>query len=88
MAKYKQNRADRLDESLGMRNGPARKMKQDYKDRRDEHYGMKNRKGDLGHDKKPMMINAVAAQQKTVAKLKKDPMNSMGYPKQAFDYKY
>ena len=38
---YKQNKADRLDESLGMRRGKESKKKQSYKSRRDESKGMK-----------------------------------------------
>lgn len=41
MAKYSQSSSDRMDESLGMRNGPKRDKKQSYKDRRDESMGMK-----------------------------------------------
>lgn len=41
----KQGYNDRLDESLGMRNGKESKMKQSYKDRRDESRGMKKKMG-------------------------------------------
>lgn len=66
---YKQSKADRMDESLGMRNGPARDKMQDYRSRRDESKGMSmsmakkhnqsylgKEMGEMGHEKKPMMI--------------------------------
>lgn len=88
MAKYKQGYADRKDESLGMRKGPARDMKQNYKDRRDESYGMKREMGVMGHEKKPMKCNAFAAQKSDLGRLNREPMKNRGYPEQAFDYKY
>lgn len=39
--KYYQSKADRMDESLGMRRGKESTKKQSYKDRRDESMGMK-----------------------------------------------
>jgi hypothetical protein len=87
MAKYKQGYADRMDERLGMKDGPARMKKQNYKDRRDESYGMKNM-GVMGHDKKPMKCDPFAAQKKDMGRVQREPMNNRGYPKQAFDYKY
>ena len=47
----RQNRNDRLDESLGMRNGPERGMKQSYKDRRDESRGMRRADRSGGYDR-------------------------------------
>lgn len=41
----KQGYNDRLDESLGMRNGKEANKKQTYKDRRDESRGMKKKMG-------------------------------------------
>lgn len=41
----KQTKADRLDESLGMRRGKESTKKQSYKSRRDESRGMKKRSG-------------------------------------------
>lgn len=87
MAKYKQGYMDRKDESLGMRNGPAKDMKQDYKARRDESYGMK-KMGVMGHDKKPMKCDAFAAQKKDMNRLQREPQENRGYPEKAWDYKY
>lgn len=39
--RYYQSKADRMDESLGMRRGKESTKKQSYKDRRDESMGMK-----------------------------------------------
>lgn len=97
----KQGYNDRLDESLGMRNGPARSMKQDYKARRDESRGMKQyeanmknerympkgmKKKVMGHDKAPNEINVPCGQGFKEVKPFHD--GNKGYPSQAFDYKY
>lgn len=87
MAMYKQSRSDRMDESLGMRRGKESGKMQSYKDRRDESYGMKD-KGVMGHEKKPMSCNPLKAQQADLSRLKMEPMDYRGTPKQAFDYKY
>lgn len=87
MPKYQQGYSDRMDESLGMRDGKASSKKQDYKSRRDESYGMKNM-GVMGHDKKPMQCNAFAAQKKDLSRLQREPMEYRGTPEQAFKYKY
>lgn len=77
---------DRLDESLGMRRGPERDMKQGYKARRDESRGMKNAMKEMGHDKAPMKCNVPMGQ--GFKEVKPMKQGNMGYPKQAFDYKY
>lgn len=87
MAKYKQGYSDRMDESLGMRDGKASSKKQGYKARRDESYGMRDM-GVMGHEKKPMKCDAFAAQKKDMGRLQREPMNNRGYPEQAFEYKY
>lgn len=87
MAKYKQGYADRKDESLGMKDGPERMKKQGYKARRDESYGMKDM-GIMGHEKKPMKCDAFAAQKKDLNRLNMKPMDSRGYPEQAWKYDY
>lgn len=53
----KQGYNDRLDERLGMKNGPEKKMKQDYKARRDESRGMERYEKDMGHASKVTKIN-------------------------------
>jgi len=83
----KQGYADRMDESLGMRDGKASSKKQGYKARRDESYGMKDM-GVMGHEKKPMKCNAFAAQKSDMGRLKREPADNRGYPEQAFKYKY
>ena len=84
----KQGYAARMDESLGMRNGPAKGMKQSYKDRRDESYGMKREMGVMGHDKKPMKCNPFAAQKSDMGRIQREPQDNRGYPSEAWDYKY
>lgn len=84
MPKYNQGYSDRMDESLGMRNG---KKSQSYKDRRDESYGMKDM-GVMGHEKKPMKCNAFAAQKRDMRKVDDRPMDYRGTPNKAFGYKY
>lgn len=84
----RQGYAARKDESLGMRNGPARDMKQSYKDRRDESYGMKREMGVMGHDSKPMKCDAFAAQKSDMGRLQREPQDNRGYPQMAWDYKY
>ncbi len=44
MAKYKQSKSSKMDESLGMRKGKESSKSQSYKSRRDESKGMKKRK--------------------------------------------
>jgi hypothetical protein len=83
---------DRLDESLGMRRGKESKMKQSYKARRDESRGMSDRydmgMGVMGHEKKPMKCNAFEAQKYDMGRVQREPMDSRGYPKMAWDYKF
>jgi len=84
-----QGMKDRMDEKLGMKDGPARMKKQGYKDRRDESYGMKGMgMGVMGHEKMPKGINAFAAQKKDMKKVDMKPMDYRGSPDKAFDYKY
>jgi len=98
---YKQGYNDRLDESLGMRNGPEKGMKQSYKDRRDESRGMKKYEAKMknerympkgmkdkkmGHDKAPKSIDVPCGQGFKEVKPFRD--GNKGYPPQAFDYKY
>jgi len=65
------------------------KYKQGYKDRQDESYGMKMKgSGAMGHEKKPMKCDAIAAQKSDMGKMRYEPMTNRGYPRQAFDYKY
>lgn len=83
----KQNKMDRMDESLGMRDGKAAKKMQGYKDRRDEMMGMKEM-GRMGHASKPMKCDALASQQEDVKRLKMKDMDMKGYPKEAYNYNY
>lgn len=87
MAKYKQGYSDRMDERLGMKDGPERMKKQSYKDRRDESYGMKDM-GVMGHASKVYKCDPFQAQKSDMGRMKREPMNNRGYPKQAWDYKY
>lgn len=95
MAKYKQNKSDRMDESLGMRRGPERDYKQSYKDRRDESKGMK-RAMDKGRDssqridkcsKHTFGINTMS-EKFDMNRVRVIPKESRGYSSEAWDYKY
>lgn len=72
----RQGYAARKDESLGMKNGPARDMKQGYKARRAESYGMAKV---MGHDKSPKKCDPFGAQKKQMHR---------GYPSEAYAYNY
>lgn len=74
MAKYKQGYADRQDERYAMK-------------KRNERYGMGGM-GVMGHDSKPHKCDPFAAQKSDMGRLKREPMNDRGNPKQAWDYKY
>jgi len=63
------------------------KYKQGLKDRMDESYGMKDM-GVMGHEKMPKKCDAFAAQRSDLSKLRPEPSNNRGYPKEAFGYKY
>lgn len=97
----KQGYNDRLDERLGMKNGAESSKSQSYKSRRDESRGMakadvksKNEKympkgmGNkvMGHDKSPYKVTVPEGQ--GFAEVKPFKTGNLGYPKQAFDYKY
>lgn len=93
----KQGYNDRMDESLGMRNGKESSKSQSYKSRRDESRGMAKSNNDkympkgmgnkvMGHEKKPMGINVPCGE--GFAQVKSFKTGNLGYPKQAFDYKY
>ena len=75
----KQGRSDRMDESLGMRNGPERNKKQSYKDRRDESMGMK----------KPH-VSKSGPDRGFMGECKSVPVfgSHRGYPADAWDYRY
>jgi hypothetical protein len=51
-------------------------------------YGMKNLKGDMGQARKPMKIDAFAAQQKMNKNLKVLRDDSRGNPPEAWNYKF
>jgi hypothetical protein len=80
----KQGYNDRLDESMGMRNGPEKMKEQSYKSRRNESRGM----CDLGHEKKPGKINPLAAQNEDLSRLHIKKQDMRGNPKEAWNYKY
>jgi len=54
---YKQSKADRLDESLGMRRGKESSKKQSYQSRRDESRGMKRHNDDMHKDADTQMYH-------------------------------
>lgn len=100
MAKMKQGYNSRLDESLGMRRGAEKSKMQSYKDRRDESRAMRSNarsenekympKGMgskiMRHEKSPMKIDAPECQ--GWKEVKPFRPGNLGYPRQAFDYKY
>lgn len=99
MAKYSQSRADRMDESLGMRNGKESSKKQSYKARRDESMGMKkamhseSRSGgsfNLQDNRQSGEVKFVNtnSEQYDLNKIKPYKRGSGGYPAEAWNYKY
>lgn len=90
---------DRLDESLGMRNGKESMMSQSYKARRDESRGMRSEANKanerympsgmsgkvMGHDKAPKGCDPKVGMGWSKVKPFRE---GKGYPKQAYDYKY
>ena len=96
----KQGYNDRLDESLGMRRGKESSKMQSYKARRDESRGMakadvkaknerympKGMDKVMGHEKSPKKISVPEGQ--GFKEVKPFKCGNLGYPKQAFDYKY
>lgn len=104
MAKYGQSRADRMDESLGMRRGPERDKKQSYKARRDESMGMKRamdkrmpQRADYHDSGFNLRDNTQASEVKTIntnseqydlGRVRKYRCGSRGYPAEAWNYDY
>lgn len=96
----KQGYNDRLDESLGMRRGKESSKSQSYKARRDESRGMakadvkmknerympKGMDKVMGHEKGPKKVNVPCGE--GFAEVKPFKSGNLGYPRQAFDYKY
>lgn len=93
----KQGYNSRLDESLGMRNGKESSKSQDYKSRRDESRGMAASNNDKympkgmdktikSTDKRTMSVNVPCGE--GFSQVKPFKQGDLGYPKQAFDYKY
>lgn len=97
----KQGYNSRMDESLGMKDGKESSKSQSFKSRRDESRGMakadvkmKNERympkgmGEkiMGHDKSPKSIRVPEGE--GFSQVKPFKCGNLGYPKQAFDYKY
>ena len=97
----KQGYNSRMDERLGMMDGKESSKTQSYKSRRDESRGMKDSyvkatnekympkgmsKKVMGHDKSPKNISIPCGE--GFSKIKPFKTGNLGYPKQAFDYKY
>jgi len=98
---YKQGYNDRMDESLGMRNGKESGMKQSYKARRDESRGMSKSYAKssnekympksmgpkvMGHDSSPKDCYVPVGE--GFKEVKTFRTGNKGYPSKAFDYKY
>lgn len=92
---YKQGYDDRMDESLGMRDGKESGKKQSYKDRRDESRGMS--RGKMGGGVFNLKDNTQASEVKQVStnseqydmgRVRYESVGSKGYPAQAWDYDY
>jgi len=73
----KQGYNDRMDESLGMRDGKEAGKMQSMKDRRHESKGM------MGHDRKPEAVKAMPMNM-----YDKKPCPNRGYDDKAYAYKY
>lgn len=97
----RQTRADRMDESLGMRRGKESEMKQSYKDRRDESEGMRKR---MDHDRREErgsrvrelrdnmhafeMYDVSSDAEKEGQRIEPYRAGKLGYSAEAWDYKY
>lgn len=104
MAKYSQSRADRMDESLGMRDGKESSKSQSYKSRRDESMGMKRamdkrapQRADYKMKGFEIRDNAQAPEVKSISanseqydlgRVRKYQCGSRGYPAEAWNYDY
>ncbi|OHB70665.1 MAG: hypothetical protein A2W23_02630 [Planctomycetes bacterium RBG_16_43_13] len=44
--------------------------------------------GEMGHDKAPKKCDVYAPQKQDLSRVDKQPVGNLGYPKQAWDYKY
>ena len=96
---YKQGYDDRMDESLGMRDGKESSKKQSYKDRRDESRGMKDydrmSKGEKGvfglrdntHDGEVKKV-PTDSEQYDMNRVRYYSVGTKGYPAEAMDYEY
>lgn len=94
-----QSRADRMDESLGMRRGKESNKMQSYKSRRDESRGMKKSmksesRGGKGFNLKDgaqegdvRMVNT-NSEQYDMNRIREYKCGSKGYPAEAWNYKY
>ena len=92
---YGQSRADRMDESLGMRRGKESGKMQSYKSRRDESMGMKAKNpGGKGFnirdnaqegDVRSIPTNA---EKYDMGRMRPYSCGSKGYPAEAWNYKY
>lgn len=90
----KQNSASRLDESLGMRRGAERDKKQSYKARRDESRGarMSGSGGSFNvpDNRQSGEVRSIStnAESYDMGRIRKYQAGSMGYPAEAWNYKY
>jgi len=85
----KQGASARMDESLGMRRGKESSKSQSYKSRRDESYGASKPMGKLKDGTQASAPSAIKVPcGEDWAKVKPFRSGNLGYPSQAFDYKY
>jgi len=92
---YGQSRADRMDESLGMRRGKESSKMQSYKSRRDESMGAKAKNpGGRGFNLKDNMqegdVKSIPsnAEKYDMGRVQSYSCGSKGYPSEAWNYKY
>ena len=92
---YKQGYDDRMDESLGMRDGKESGKKQSYKDRRDESRGMRKSKDrggvfDLRDGEQAPSVKHVPtdSEQYDMDRVRYESVGSKGYPAEAWNYEY
>ena len=96
----KQGYDDRMDESLGMRDGKESDKSQSYSDRRDESRGMRKSKDRKSKDRGGVFNLRDGEQAATVknvptdseqydmGRMRYESVGSKGYPAQAWDYEY
>ena len=104
MDNYCQSSASRMDESLGMRNGPERDRNQSYRARRDESSGMRRAmdksapyRADYHRNGFEIKDNSQAPEVRNIAtnseqydlgRVRKLKVGSRGYPAEAWNYDY